>query len=125
MSARHAGHGDYWVNESNAWIYRHLHVSAERMNELARKFPAASGLVLRALRQAARELLLAQSSDWAFIMTTRTTVQYAERRTNEHIVRFDRLYQDLLASRVDEAWLADIEGKDSIFPDVDYALYAT
>ena len=45
--------------------------------------------------QAARELMLAQSSDWPFIMTTGSTVPYATRRFNEHTIRFTRLYQEL------------------------------
>jgi 1,4-alpha-glucan branching enzyme len=120
-----SGYGEYWCNESNAWIYRHLHVAGERMAELARRSPHAEGLERRALDQAARELLLAQSSDWPFIMTTGTTVSYATRRVNEHVLRFTRLYDDLKAGRLDEAFIADIEGKDNIFPGVDYRLYAT
>jgi 1,4-alpha-glucan branching enzyme len=95
------------------------------MVELARRFPSAEGLTARALNQAARELMLAQSSDWAFIMTTGTMVPYAERRTNEHVLRFNTIYDALLGAGVDEAWLRDIESKDNIFPDVDYRLYAT
>ena len=49
----------------------------------------------RALNQAARELLLAQASDWAFIMKTNTTVEYAKKRTRDHIARFDYLYRAL------------------------------
>jgi 1,4-alpha-glucan branching enzyme len=120
-----SGYSEYWLNESNAWIYRHLHAAAERMVELARRFPHAQGATARALNQAARELLLAQSSDWAFIMTTGTMVPYAERRTNEHVLRFTRIYEGLLAGGVDEAWLRDVESKDNIFPDVDYRLYGT
>ena len=41
---------------------------------------AAPAHDVRALNQAARELMLAQSSDWTFIMTTGTTVPYATRR---------------------------------------------
>lgn len=119
------GYGEYWCNESNAWIYRHTHVAAERMVELARGNPSASGLRRRALNQAARELLLLQSSDWPFIMTTGTTVPYAKRRVDEHTVRFTRLYDDLRAGRVDESWIAEIESKDNIFPDVDYRVYAS
>ena len=119
------GYSEYWCNEANAWVYRHLHVAAERMVELARRAPRAEGLERRALEQAARELLLAQSSDWPFIMTTGTTVSYATRRVNEHVVRFTRLYDDLKAGRLDEAYLADLEGKDNIFPNVDYRIYAT
>ena len=75
--------------------------------------------------QAARELLLAQSSDWPFIMRTGTTVPYATRRVEEHVVRFNRLYDELDAGTLDEAWLAELEARDNIFPDVDYRLYAS
>lgn len=119
----HEGYNDYWLNETNAWVYPHLHRAAERMVALARKFPEASGLRRRALDQAARELMLAQSSDWAFIMKTGTTVPYAEKRTNEHIVRFTRLYEALQLDAIDEEWLQDIESRDNIFPQVDYRLY--
>ncbi len=118
------GYGEYWVNESNAWIYRHLHVAAERMVELAQRFPAADGVTGRALRQAARELMLAQSSDWPFIMRTGTTVSYATRRFNEHILRFNRLYAEIRSGKIAERWLSEIEGRDNIFPDLDYRLYA-
>ncbi len=121
----HAGYNEYWLNESNAWIYRHLHVAAERMVELSHRFPRAEGIAHRALKQAARELLLAESSDWAFIMRTGTTVPYAERRTNAHILQFNRLYEDLVRGEVSERWLSEIEAKDNIFPDVDYRLYAS
>ncbi|MBP1690124.1 MAG: hypothetical protein H6Q34_697 [Deltaproteobacteria bacterium] len=119
------GYSDYWVNESNAWVYRHLHVAAERMVELAHRFPAAEGLRARALTQAARELMLAQSSDWAFIMRTGTTVPYATRRTNAHLIAFNRLYDELTREAVSETSLADLEARDNIFPDLDYGLYAT
>jgi 1,4-alpha-glucan branching enzyme len=119
------GYGEYWCNETNAWVYRHTQIAAERMTELARRNPRATGLERRALNQAAREVLLAQSSDWPFIMTTGTTVSYATRRVNEHTVRFTRLYDDLKAGRLDERFVSDLEWKDNIFPDVDYRIYAT
>ncbi len=118
------GYNSYWLDESNAWVYRHTHAAAERMVELARRFKDARGLDRRALDQAARELLLAQSSDWAFIMKTGSMVPYAERRVNEHVVRFNTLYDELKAGRVDETFLRDVESKDNIFPNVDYRLYA-
>src|SRR5439155_40786 len=62
------GYCEVWLNGSNDWIYRHLHEDAERMVELARANPEPTALRRRALDQAARELLLAQASDWAFIM---------------------------------------------------------
>jgi 1,4-alpha-glucan branching enzyme len=120
----HKGYAEVWLNGTNDWIYRHLHVAADRMVELARQFPQADGLLRRALNQAARELLLAQSSDWAFIMKTGSHVEYAVKRTQDHVLRFTRLYDDIRASRIDEGWLGDIEYKDNLFPDLNYRVYA-
>ena len=119
----HQGYNDYWLSESNAWIYPHLHHAGERMVGLAERFPDAAGLTRRALDQAARELLLAQSSDWAFIMRTGTTVGYAERRTNEHVQAFRRLDQDLCENHIDETWLTQRESRYPLFPDLDYRVY--
>jgi 1,4-alpha-glucan branching enzyme len=80
-------------------------------------------LKVRALNQAARELLLAQHSDWAFIMKTGTMVEYANRRTWTHLSRFRRLDQDLEADRIDPVWLGEIEARDNIFPRLDYRIY--
>jgi len=119
------GYSEYWLNGSNDWVYRHFHEASQRMGELATKFKNANGLLERALKQAARELLLAESSDWAFIMKTGTVVEYAQRRVKDHILRFTRLYDDIMNGTIDEGWLADIESKDNIFPDIDYRVYAS
>jgi len=78
----------------------------------------------RALKQAAREILLAQASDWAFIMKTGTAVQYAVRRTRDHLTRFAKLYEDIRQGNIDIEWLNDVESKDNIFPEIDYHVYA-
>ncbi len=54
----HKGYCEVWLEGSNDWIYRHLHKANERMRELANAYPESSGLLERALKQAARELLL-------------------------------------------------------------------
>ncbi len=117
------GYAEYWLEGSNAWIYRHLHMAADRMCELAGRFPDADGVLERALNQAARELLLAQSSDWAFIMKTGTTVEYATKRTHDHCQRFNRLYDEILGNRIDEGFLKECEWLDSIFQEIDYRVY--
>ena len=116
------GFHEYWLNETNAWVYPHLHKAAERMIELARREPVDE-LEWRALNQAARELLLAQSSDWAFIMRTGTMVPYAVRRTRSHLLRFDKLRDDILADKIDSGWLEKVEEIDNIFPNVNYRVY--
>ena len=80
-------------------------------------------LQVRALNQAARELLLAQSSDWLFIITNNTMVDYAHRRIKDHIGRFTRLYNELNSGKIDRKFLSEIEEKDSVFPDIDYRIY--
>jgi 1,4-alpha-glucan branching enzyme len=119
------GYGEYWCNQSNAWIYRHLHKMGERMVELARRFSQADDLQRRVLNQAARELMLAQASDWAFIMKSGTTVAYATQRTNDHINRFHRLTQNLEDGDIDEDYLAEVERRDNLFPNLDYRVFAT
>lgn len=119
------GYNLVWLNSANQWLYRHMNEAEDRMVELAGMFPGADGLTRRALNQAARELLLAQSSDWAFIITTNTMVPYAKKRFKEHIVRFTKIYDDLKAGRPDEAWLREIEGKDNVFGEIDYRIYAS
>jgi 1,4-alpha-glucan branching enzyme len=116
------GFHEYWLNETNSWIYPHLHKAAERMIDLACREPADE-LERRALNQAAREVLLAQSSDWAFIMRTGTMVPYAVRRTRSHLMRFDKLRTDILNGKVDSGWLEKVEAIDNIFPEINYQVY--
>jgi 1,4-alpha-glucan branching enzyme len=118
------GYSEMWLQGSNDWIYRHLHVASERMTELARTYRNCNGILKRALNQALRELLLAQSSDWAFILGTGTHSSYAVRRTKDHILRFNYLYDGIKSNSVDEGWLSDIEYKDNIFPDIDYKVHS-
>ena len=117
------GYSEVWLQGTNDWIYRHLHEASWRMNELTALHPHAEGLLKRALNQALRELFLAQSSDWAFILATGTHTSYALKRTKEHLLRFTKLYEDIKAGALDEAWLADIEYKDNIFPEADYRVH--
>jgi 1,4-alpha-glucan branching enzyme len=118
------GYAEVWLEGSNDWIYRHLHEGSERMVELARANSDPPALRRRALNQAARELLLAQSSDWAFIMKTGTMVEYARERTRVHVLNFNHLYDQLRGGEIDEPWLAEIERRHNLFPDVDYRVYA-
>lgn len=119
-----AGYNGVWLNPGNDWIYRHLHAAEERMIEVARRHPAATGLRKATLDQMARELLLAQSSDWAFILTTGTTVPYAVRRTKDHINRFTGLYEAVMSDRLDADMVERIRWRDNIFDEIDYRVFA-
>jgi len=121
------GQGGYsyvWLNPANDWIYPLLHRAAAKMQSLARKHPRACGLRLRALKQCARELLLAQSSDWAFIMHAGTAVEYATRRTKDHLIAFETLSAQVENGKIDRPTLEACESRNNLFPDIDYKDFA-
>lgn len=118
------GYNEMWLQESNASFYRHLHQASRRMKEVAAAFPSADGLTRRLLNQAVRELLLAQSSDWAFIVAEKTAEDYARWRFNRHISRFTRIIECVSRHEpIDEEWLKQAEKETPIFPSIDYRIY--
>lgn len=118
------GYNEVWLNSPNNWIYRHLHKTVERMVELSNIFPYARGLLKRALNQAAREVLLSQHSDWAFMIKTGVASEYAVKRITEHIERFNNLYIATKTGNIDKEWLSEIETKDRLFSEMDYRVYS-
>jgi 1,4-alpha-glucan branching enzyme len=119
------GYCEVWLEGSNDWIYRHIHKATTRMIQLANKFRHESDpLRVRMLNQAARELMLAQSSDWAFIMKTNTMVPYAIERTKVHLLNFRDLWRMLEDHTSNADYLAGLEYRNNIFPNVDYRDYA-
>ena len=117
------GYWSVWLDKSNSWIYPHLHAAARRMTESARAHRNPTTLEDRTLRQLVRELLLAQSSDWAFLIQTGTAKHYAATRTADHVTRFNKLHDQLKADAVDEAFLSECETRDNLFPDVSWKYY--
>jgi 1,4-alpha-glucan branching enzyme len=127
------GYYDVWLTSANDWILPPLHDAARRMANLARTVASKrsggrfeTGLVKRIAAQAGRELMLAQASDWPFILRNRTTPEYARRRVHDHLDRFDRLARllerdDLTGSAAADAsaLLRSIEERDNLFPGLD------
>lgn len=119
------GYSDYWLNESNDWIYPLLHTAGSEMEKLASDLQAfsISELQRRALNQALRSLLLAQASDWPFILKSGTTAEYAKKRITDHLARFNYLRDSIRKNRIDERYLTALEVMDDIFPTIDFRDY--
>ncbi len=119
------GYNAFWLNPGNDWIYPHLHDAARRMNAVACQHAAAlpGSWVHRALQQAARSLMLAQASDWAFIMKSDTAKEYALRRTRDCLARFNYLEQSVRDGSIDERRLQALEVMDQVFPGLQPAVY--
>ncbi len=81
-------------------------------------------MVKKALNQAARELLLAQASDWSFMMQKEKASEFATRKFTEHITNFSTLYQEITSGSINREHLAFLEQKNNLFPDIDFRIYA-
>ena len=122
------GYNVAWLNKKNDWIYPHLFKAGEKMMALARLYHGGpydppDNLCNRALNQAARELLIAQSSDWPFIINNNTVPEYAERRFKQHISRFWKLITETENKNVDSKWLGQAELFNPIFPNLSFKIY--
>lgn len=115
------GYHEYWLNESNAWCRPELHEASERLRAAVGRPPPRRGSPEdRALKQAARELLLAQASDWPFLIRSDTAGRYAEERFRKHIHRVHWLCGFIERNEpVNLPGLAALEAADNIFPNID------
>ncbi|MFN8558652.1 MAG: 1,4-alpha-glucan branching protein domain-containing protein [Dehalococcoidia bacterium] len=115
-----------WLNADNRWMWPSIHRIEREMESLATEYATAPD-VLPALKQAAREALLAQSSDWPFLITTGQARDYAMERFENHVDRFDRLValirqpgrQAEARAVAEQYWELD-----KVFPDIDPAWFA-
>lgn len=119
------GYFKVWLNERNAWMYPHQQAAEERMTMLANRIRHPGPVTERALNQAARELLLAESSDWAFQIYQGTTVEYATRRFRSHIRRFNAIADNIEQGQINEERLTEMESRDNIFSEIDFRHYRT
>jgi 1,4-alpha-glucan branching enzyme len=117
------GYGDVWLNPQTDWIYPKLHRMAEAMGEMAR-IEQPGPLLRRALNQAGRELLLAQASDWPFLIRRGGAPHYAESRLREHMANFESLERGIRRRRVPRAQLQAMEQQWCLFPEIDYRVWA-
>ncbi len=117
--------GDWsmWMNDRTRWTW-------ERLWPLEDAFwdAAPHALTREAARpvlaQAARSLLLAQASDWQFIISTGAVTDYAERRFTLHCDDAERLVAALApdagASALEAAGreVDELRRRDDVFPDI-------
>ena len=110
------GYHDYWLNDTNAWVVAEWQRASAAM---VRRVNCGVGSAQQRelLTQAGRELLLAQSSDWSFILRAGTTTELARERIERHLDRFWRLMDAIEnQSALPEGWLEAIGEEDGLFP---------
>jgi 1,4-alpha-glucan branching enzyme len=111
-----------WDNPDTHWMWAPIHEAERRMEQLVARYPEAQGERAVALNQAARELLLIESSDWPFLVTTGQAREYAIERFQSHLGRFhllaDLIEADRTAHAADKA--RECFEQDNVFPTIDY-----
>lgn len=115
-----------WDNPDTHWMWEPIHGAERRMEALAAQYAQADSRTTAALNQAARELLLLESSDWPFLITTGQAGEYATQRFRSHLERFERLATLLEQGEVGqaEALAHTLYELDKVFPDLDYLWFA-
>ncbi len=114
-----------WLNQETEWTWPCVYDAELEMQDLVAKF-GDNPEVLPILKQAARELLLLQSSDWQFSISTRASKDYGESRLTDHYKSFQKL-ASLIRKKasgvpIDQKdWDAYkvLEERDCLFADVD------
>jgi len=115
-----------WENPETTWMWNELDKAAQSMRQAVMKAGNGGELEKRVLSQAARELMLLQSSDWPFLVTTGQASEYAAERFREHKERFHWLMDAIEENEPHDELLvalAQIEEEDNPFPDLDYRIY--
>jgi 1,4-alpha-glucan branching enzyme len=119
------GYSEPWLMGRNHWIYPPLFRAIEALPELARHAGEGATPARALLHQYLRELLLAQSSDWAFILHTETAAAYAERRVKESIAKLQALAQALTVQSDALPSLTAARRQHDIFASLDlFAIYS-
>ncbi len=120
-----------WLNPDTAWMWERIYDAEKQMSELAQKY-AHNPEVTRPLKQAARELLLLEASDWPFVTSTKGAPDYAEARVKAHHLNFVMIAQMVRALGEglpvdDSPWrtLEEVETRDNPFPEVDPTWWQT
>ncbi len=113
-----------WNNGETRWMWPAIHEAEKRMATLATQFDAPDDDTRAVLNQAAREVLLLQSSDWPFLITTGQAREYAIQRFTRHVDRFNELADSLESGKPDTTRAAEFFEIDRILPDIDYAWFA-
>ncbi len=118
-----------WLNEDTAWVWEHLYRAEARFLSLLQRYGQETSLQPY-LQQLARELLLLQSSDWSFLITTQSARDYAEVRFRDHWRRFEgiaelieQLAQGTAPDPHLQALYTESTQRDALFPNLDLRLW--
>jgi 1,4-alpha-glucan branching enzyme len=120
------GYSHVWMNPKNDWLYWETHQAEACLASQISNHPIPEPQEKRIINQMGRELLLAQSSDWAFMLNAGTTNEYASKRALTHLAHFKRLNTMLITDDISVTELSAMEADVSgLFPGIQATMYTT
>lgn len=117
-------YGEDYLSSKNSWMIRYLRKASERIVDLTGRFPDDTGLKVRLLNLGARELMLAQSSEWAKMIETDTFADYAKKAFKDSILAFTAVFDALGSNTVSTEWLCNLEKAHPIFPWMNFRIFS-
>lgn len=126
------GQNEVWMNPDTSWTYTHIYPAELYTRQVATAGVwNESSLGTRIAKQLCRELLLLESSDWQFLITTGAARDYAEARFTTHNDQFNEVKATWQAfeandslTEAEDARLSEIERRDNVFPDINPSFWA-
>jgi 1,4-alpha-glucan branching enzyme len=115
-----------WLNDWTKWTWKYIYKAENSFKKFIKNRDQNDKLGNKILEQMARELLLLESSDWQFLISTWSARDYAEDRVTFHWDNFEALaakYIDYKSTKkwekADENLLSHLEKVDNVFSKID------
>ncbi len=116
-----------WLNQWTNWTWQKVYEAEDQFYELYDKHSSSPDKIkIRILKQLGRELLLLQSSDWQFLISTKSARDYAEYRFSNHFGSFKQLASILEKGKIekrDRTLLNNLEKQNNCFQNLDLSVF--
>lgn len=124
------GFFETWMSDSNNWINSDLYERGAKLTRMVQTHQESRESMPedkrqhreRCLRQLSRDLIMAQASDWGFLMNNEASHEFAENRLNGYLESFDKVW-GICTSFGDLSPLDEIEKNYPIFSDIEWELF--
>ena len=116
-------YGEEFLSGKNSWLIRYLRKSSQILVDLAGRFPDDTGLKVRLLNLGAKELMLAQSSEWAKMIESNVYSEYEKKTFKDSIIAFTNVFDALGSNTVSTEWLCNLEKEHPIFPWMNFRIF--
>ena len=124
-SANGMGYGEDLLDSTNCSQIKYMRKATERIIDLTERFPAETSLKERLLNMAAKQVLLSQSGEWPLMIHDEILPDHVKELFKMQILSFTKVFDSLASNTVSTEWLTSVEKRSSIFPWLNYRIFAT